>query len=200
MRRYSCRKFREEPLSGPTRFLGEALIIETNLEASTEGCRALSFRRSRGFSHQRLPYRDAIRHAGIRNYSDRRLRTRIWSTRVGFPPISPRRTKATPAPALEKRIREALAVPVRPGVRVILLAYRHGLRASELCDLQWHQIELNAGASARLQSIVDGFLEGGQDRLKRSLMNSGIHPEAVLALGVVARCSTTTRRSTSPLR
>jgi type 1 fimbriae regulatory protein FimB/type 1 fimbriae regulatory protein FimE len=28
---------------------------------------------------------------------------------------------------------------------MILLAYRHGLRASELCDLQWHQIELNAG-------------------------------------------------------
>jgi integrase len=28
---------------------------------------------------------------------------------------------------------------------MILLAYRHGLRASELCDLQWHQIELKAG-------------------------------------------------------
>jgi integrase len=28
---------------------------------------------------------------------------------------------------------------------MILLAYRHGLRASELCDLQWHQIELSAG-------------------------------------------------------
>jgi integrase len=28
---------------------------------------------------------------------------------------------------------------------MILLAYRHGLRASELCDLQWQQIELNAG-------------------------------------------------------
>ena len=26
-----------------------------------------------------------------------------------------------------------------------LIAYRHGLRASELCDLQWHQVELNAG-------------------------------------------------------
>jgi integrase len=23
--------------------------------------------------------------------------------------------------------------------------FRHGLRASELCDLQWHQAELNAG-------------------------------------------------------
>jgi integrase len=28
---------------------------------------------------------------------------------------------------------------------MILTAYRHGLRASELCDLQWHQVELNAG-------------------------------------------------------
>src|SRR5262249_49581606 len=28
---------------------------------------------------------------------------------------------------------------------MILLAYRHGLRASELCDLQWHQVELNTG-------------------------------------------------------
>ena len=78
---------------------------------------------------------------------------------MGFPPISPRRTKATPAPALEKRIREALAIPGRPGVRG-LLAYRHGVRASELCDLQSHQVDLNTGASARLQSIVDGFLEG----------------------------------------
>src|SRR5215471_10259193 len=43
---------------------------------------------------------------------------------------------------------------------------------------------------------------GGQDRLKRSLrslMNSGSHP-AVLGPGAVARCSTTTRRSTSPFR
>jgi integrase len=27
----------------------------------------------------------------------------------------------------------------------MLMAYRHGLRASELCDLQWHQVELEAG-------------------------------------------------------
>ena len=26
-----------------------------------------------------------------------------------------------------------------------LLAFRHGLRAAELCDLQRHQVELNAG-------------------------------------------------------
>ena len=26
---------------------------------------------------------------------------------------------------------------------MILVAFRHGLRASEVCDLQWHQIELS---------------------------------------------------------
>ena len=28
---------------------------------------------------------------------------------------------------------------------MILIGYRHGLRAGELCDLQWHQVELSAG-------------------------------------------------------
>src|SRR5262245_17362580 len=28
---------------------------------------------------------------------------------------------------------------------MILVAFRHELRASELCDLQWHQVELTAG-------------------------------------------------------
>ena len=28
---------------------------------------------------------------------------------------------------------------------MILIGFRHGLRASELCDLQWHQVELGAG-------------------------------------------------------
>src|SRR5712664_1761381 len=47
---------------------------------------------------------------------------------------------------------EALLAAARKGSRyghrdatMILIAYRHGLRASELCDLQWHQIELDAG-------------------------------------------------------
>jgi integrase len=25
---------------------------------------------------------------------------------------------------------------------MIVIAYHHGLRASEVCDLQWHQVEL----------------------------------------------------------
>ena len=28
---------------------------------------------------------------------------------------------------------------------MILIGYRHGLRASELCDLMWHQVELATG-------------------------------------------------------
>ena len=28
---------------------------------------------------------------------------------------------------------------------MILVAFRHGLRASEVCELEWHQIELDAG-------------------------------------------------------
>jgi Phage integrase family len=28
---------------------------------------------------------------------------------------------------------------------MLLVAYRHGLRASEVCDLQWHQVELDQG-------------------------------------------------------
>ena len=28
---------------------------------------------------------------------------------------------------------------------MILVAYRHGLRASEVCDLQWSQVELATG-------------------------------------------------------
>jgi integrase len=32
---------------------------------------------------------------------------------------------------------------------MILVAYRHGLRASEVCDLQWQQIELSPGPPAR---------------------------------------------------
>jgi integrase len=47
---------------------------------------------------------------------------------------------------------ERLMVAARKGSRyghrdatMILVGYRHGLRASELCDLQWSQVELNTG-------------------------------------------------------
>ena len=40
---------------------------------------------------------------------------------------------------------------------MILIAYRHGLRASELCDLQWHQVELTTG---RLHVRREGAFAG----------------------------------------
>ena len=48
---------------------------------------------------------------------------------------------------------ERLMAAARKGSRwghrdatMILIGYRHGLRASELCDLQWSQVELSTGA------------------------------------------------------
>src|SRR5262245_45463354 len=39
---------------------------------------------------------------------------------------------------------------------MILVAYRHGLRASEVCDLQWQQIELSKG-----RRVASGEPQGG---------------------------------------
>jgi len=40
---------------------------------------------------------------------------------------------------------------------MILVAYRHGLRASEVCDLQWHQIELSEGR-LHVRRVKNGVL------------------------------------------
>jgi site-specific recombinase XerD len=42
---------------------------------------------------------------------------------------------------------------------MILVTYRHGLRASEVCDLQWHQVELDHGRMhvRRAQGRQDAF-------------------------------------------
>src|SRR6516165_139078 len=39
---------------------------------------------------------------------------------------------------------------------MILVAYRHGLRASEVCDLQWQQIELSEGR-LHVQRVKNGI-------------------------------------------
>src|SRR5262249_56332420 len=44
---------------------------------------------------------------------------------------------------------------------MILMAYRHGLRASEVCDLQWSQIDLEAGV-VHVRRVKNG--------------NAGTHP------------------------
>ena len=48
-----------------------------------------------------------------------------------------------------ERLQEAARKRSRYGHRdatMILIAYRHGLRASEVCGLRWDQIDLNSGS------------------------------------------------------
>src|SRR5207247_8903513 len=75
--------------------------------------------------------------------------------------IVAKRTAGRPAPNtvsslvrtreyLTGRESERLMAAARKGSRwghatMILIGYRHGLRASELCDLRWSQVELSTG-------------------------------------------------------
>ena len=45
---------------------------------------------------------------------------------------------------------------------MILVAYRHGLRASEVCDLQWQQIELSEGR-LHVHRVKNGISERASD-------------------------------------
>ena len=56
-----------------------------------------------------------------------------------------------------ERLQEAARKRSRYGHRgatMILVAYRHGLRASEVCGMRWDQIELNSGRSNNACFIV----------------------------------------------
>jgi len=55
--------------------------------------------------------------------------------------------KRTVRRALPHPMRDRAADGLRPSseATMILVAYRYGLRASEVCDLQWQQIELSEG-------------------------------------------------------
>jgi integrase len=58
------------------------------------------------------------------------------------------RTREYFTPAEIERLMATARKSSRYGHRdatMILIAYRHGLRASELCNLQWHRVELAAG-------------------------------------------------------
>jgi integrase len=60
----------------------------------------------------------------------------VGRTREYFTPAEIERLMATARKASRYGHRDAT---------MILIAYRHGLRASELCDLRWHQVELASG-------------------------------------------------------
>ena len=63
-------------------------------------------------------------------------------------------------------------------ILLVLVAYRHGLRASEVCDLQWHQIELSEGR-LHVRRVKNGMpsvhpIRGDEMRASRRLRRE--HP------------------------
>ena len=71
----------------------------------------------------------------------------------------------------------------RHGLRdrmMVLVAFRHGLRVSELCDLRWSDIDFNAGSVhiRRLKGSRDSthFLEGDEMRGLRALRKGAASP------------------------
>jgi integrase len=88
------------------------------------------------------------------------------------------------------RLIEAAKRRGRNGARdaaAILLAYRHGLRASELCSLKWSQIDLRHGR------LHVNRAKGGQERCIRSTVQNS-EPYGLFS----ARALTSSQRKLTP--
>lgn len=97
-----------------------------------------------------------------------------------LPPNKPknidRRKREYLTPAEVKDLREAAKSYGRHGARdhlMILIAYRHALRVSELCDLRWEQIDF-AAAKLHVARLKNGdpsvhYLLGDELRMLRAL-------------------------------
>jgi type 1 fimbriae regulatory protein FimB/type 1 fimbriae regulatory protein FimE len=113
---------------------------------------------------------------------------RVVPSRAVIGTVSPPRRK----PNADLRTREYLTEPEidrllraakanRWGARdaaMILIAYRHGLRAAELVDLRWDQVELGRNAVLHVRRVKNGVasthpLQGDEMRALRALMPNG---------------------------
>jgi integrase len=80
----------------------------------------------------------------------------------------------TPA-EVEKLMKEArLGRYGHRDATLILIAFRHGLRASEICDLEWSQVEFGRSASLHVRRVKNGKpsvhpLRGDEVRVLREL-------------------------------
>ena len=84
--------------------------------------------------------------------------------------VAPRRATAVRPPNAELRTREyrtpaeveKLTKEARQGryghrdATLILIAFRHGLRAAEICDLEWSQVEFGRSASLHVRRVKNG--------------------------------------------
>jgi type 1 fimbriae regulatory protein FimB/type 1 fimbriae regulatory protein FimE len=85
-----------------------------------------------------------------------------------------------------ERLQEAARKRSRYGHRdatMILIAYRHGLRASELCGLRWDQVDLNSGRLhvRRAKGGIDNVhpLAGNEIRALRQLRRENMESRYV---------------------
>jgi type 1 fimbriae regulatory protein FimB/type 1 fimbriae regulatory protein FimE len=116
---------------------------------------------------------------------------RVITTNTQIGTVSPPRRK----PNAELRTREFLTEPEIERLRnaakgnrwgqrdaaMILIAYRHGLRAAELVDLRWDQVELGRNAVLHIRRVKNGTpsthpLQGDEIRALRALMPDGKPP------------------------
>jgi type 1 fimbriae regulatory protein FimE len=81
-----------------------------------------------------------------------RLQTPNWAKRRRAPPLKPHRNPLARDYLTREEVEAMITAARRAGGRtaerdalLIMVAYRHGLRASELTALRWYQIDLKAG-------------------------------------------------------
>jgi type 1 fimbriae regulatory protein FimB/type 1 fimbriae regulatory protein FimE len=114
-----------------------------------------------------------------------------------FRPLNHRKSDSYAAPAAQRRstglipkevdrLQDAARKHSRYGHRdatAILIAYRHGLRASELCQLTWNMIELDSGRIhvRRAKNGVDSThpLTGKEIRALRQLRRENLQSRYV---------------------
>jgi integrase len=69
---------------------------------------------------------------------------------------------------------------------LILVAFRHGLRAAEICDLEWSQVEFGRAASLHVRRVKNGKpsvhpLRGDEIRALRELRRQ--YPDSAFVFG-----------------
>jgi integrase len=83
---------------------------------------------------------------------------------LGLPqlPSRPKNSDLRPREYLTPSEVEKLIKTARQGrhgqrdVTLILVAYRHGLRAAEICDLEWSQVEFDRAATLHVRRVKNG--------------------------------------------
>ncbi len=95
-------------------------------------------------------------------------------------PVRPANAELRPREYLTPTEVEKLTKAARGGryghrdTTLILIAYRHGLRAAEICDLEWSQVEFGRSASLHVRRVKNGKpsvhpLRGDEIRALREL-------------------------------